>query len=70
MSGDVQVVMEPAFLGKEATALALGGISIRKLDEFVRAGDINPQVIAGRVVFTPEEIRRFAATMPAWEPRQ
>lgn len=65
----VQIAMEPAFLNKQDTCAALGRISIRKLEEEMRLGRINPQVFAGRVVFTPAEIRRYAATQPAWEPK-
>lgn len=65
----VQIGMEPAFLSKKDTCAALGGVSIRYLEEEMRKGRINPQVFAGRVVFTPEEIRRYAAEQPAWEPK-
>ncbi|MBE5496857.1 hypothetical protein E3G44_004362 [Mycobacteroides abscessus] len=62
------LIMEPVFLNKEETAAALGGISLSKLNELMKAGRINPQVLDGRVMFTPDEIRRFAAECPAWEP--
>lgn len=65
---EVQVILEPVFVNKEATMAALGGISLRKLNELMKAGRINPQVLDGRVMFTPDEIRRFAAECPAWEP--
>lgn len=64
-----QISMEPAFLSKKDTCAALGGISIRYLEEEMRRGAINPQTLAGRTVFTPEEIRRYAAEQPAWEPK-
>lgn len=65
----VQIAMEPVFLNKKDTCAALGGISIRKLEEEMRMGRINPQLFAGRVMFTPAEIRRYAAEQPAWEPK-
>jgi hypothetical protein len=65
----VQIGMEPVFLNKKDACAALGGISIRKLEEEMRLRRIHPQVFAGRVVFTPAEIRRYAAEQPAWEPK-
>jgi hypothetical protein len=65
----VQITMEPAFLNKKDTCAALGGISVRKLEQEVRRGRITPQVFAGRVMFTPAEVRRYAAEQPTWEPR-
>lgn len=63
-----QIIMEPVFVNKEDTLAALGGISLRKLNELMKAGRIVPRVLDGRVMFTPEEIRRFAAECPEWEP--
>ncbi|PKQ59815.1 hypothetical protein B5566_02705 [Mycobacterium sp. MHSD3] len=60
--------MEPVFVNKEATMAALGGISLSKLNELIKAGRINPQVLDGRVMFAPDEIRRFAAECPFLEP--
>ena len=65
----VTVALEPVLVDKETAAQALGNISIVKLEELMRAGRINPQIIDRRVVFTPDELRRFAAECPAWEPR-
>ncbi len=62
------LIMEPVFLNKEETASALGGISLRKLNELIKAGRIVPRALDGRVMFTPDEIRRFAAECPDWEP--
>lgn len=64
-----RITMEPAFLNKTETCEALGGCSIAYLDQEVRAGRINPQLCAGRVVFTPVEVRRYAAECPSWEPK-
>jgi len=62
------LIMEPVFLNKEETAAALGGISLRKLNELIKARRIFPRALDGRVMFTPDEVRRFAADCPAWEP--
>ncbi|PJE23633.1 MAG: hypothetical protein CK431_10275 [Mycobacterium sp.] len=65
---DVTVTFEPVFIDKPTAARALGNISVRKLEELIRAGRINPQVIDGRTVLTPDELRRFATACPSWEP--
>ncbi|DAZ90291.1 MerR family transcriptional regulator [Mycobacteroides abscessus] len=62
------VQMEPIFVGKKTAARALGEISMNKLNELIRAGRINPRILDGRVMFAPEELRRFAADLPSWEP--
>ncbi len=62
------LIMEPVFLNKEDTLTALGGISLRKLNELMKAGRIIPRMLDGRIMFTPDEIRRFAAECPTWEP--
>jgi hypothetical protein len=66
----VDVAVEPVFIDVKTTQRLLGNISRAKLNELVRAGRINPHMIDGRVVFTPAEVRRFAATCPAWEPKE
>jgi hypothetical protein len=67
---DVQVVVEPPVVDRSTTAQLLGGISIDKLDELVKAGEIAAKTIGKRVVFEVSEIRRFARECPAWEPRR
>lgn len=66
---DVVVSVLPLLLDKETTAQMLGGISVYKLDELVRAGRISAKQIDRRVVFEVDEVRRFAAECPSWEPR-
>jgi hypothetical protein len=61
--------LEPLFVDKKTAAQLLGNISLRKLNELMYAGRINPQMIDGRTVFAPAELRRFAAECPSWEPR-
>lgn len=65
---EVEVVMEPVFVDKATAAKALGNISQTKLKELMHAGRIHGVMLGGRVMFTPDEIRRFAATCPSWEP--
>lgn len=67
---DVAVTVEPEFLDKAATCAMLGGISPKKLESLMLAGEIVPRLIGSRVVFTVSEIRRFAAECPSWEPRR
>lgn len=64
----VVVAVEPAFLDKTAVCVMLGNISIDKLDQLIRSGDIIAQKVGKRVVITPDEVRRFAAECPSWEP--
>lgn len=66
----IPVTIEPEFLDKKATCAMLGGISVFKLDEFMRAGEIVPAMVGNRVMFRPSEIRRFARECPSWEPRR
>ncbi|WP_301119903.1 hypothetical protein [Mycolicibacterium fortuitum] len=63
------VAVEPVLVGKPVAAAMLGGISEFKLDELVRAGLIKAQRIDRRVVFSPDELRRYAAACPEWEPK-
>jgi hypothetical protein len=67
---DVTVVVEPVFVDRETAAQMLGGISIDKLDQLVRAGEIAARRVGKRVVFEPGEIRRFASECPSWEPKK
>lgn len=62
------VLPEPVLLSKRQAAHALA-ISIWTLDELVRAGQLAAKKLGSRVVFDPDEIRRFADNLPAWEPR-
>lgn len=67
---NVSVAIEPVFLDKETTCSMLGGISVDKLDEFLRTGAIAARTVGKRVVFEPDEVRRFAKACPAWAPRR
>lgn len=66
---NIAVAMEPAFVDRTTARAMLGNLSNSKLDELVRAGRITPQMIDGKTVFAPSEIRRFATSCPSWEPR-
>jgi hypothetical protein len=65
----VDISVEPVLLDKEATAQLLGGISVFKLDQLMKAGEIEAKVIGKRVVFDLDEVRRFAKELPSWEPK-
>lgn len=65
----VVISIEPVLIDRPTARQLLANISDRKLDELIRAGRITPRKIDGRVVFTIEEIRRFAAETPSWEPK-
>jgi hypothetical protein len=67
---DAHVAVEPVFLSKPATCVALGEISERVLEGLMRTGQIVPRTIGGRVVFPIAEVRRFADACPSWEPRR
>lgn len=66
----VNVSIEPEFLDKKSTCHVLGGISLNRLEELMRAGELVPKVIGSRVVFPVSEVRRFARECPSWEPRR
>lgn len=63
-----QIVMEPVLLNREEAAAALGGMSVWKLEELYKSGRINPRLLDGRVMFAPDELRRFANECAEWEP--
>ncbi|WP_396929197.1 hypothetical protein [Mycolicibacterium sp.] len=62
------VTIEPAFVDKPTACQMLGNISIDKLDQLIRCGEIIAQRLGKRVVITPAEVRWFAAACPSWEP--
>lgn len=65
---DITVNVEPALVDITTACAMLGGISRRALDGFVTRGAITPKRVGSRVLFQPDEIRRFAASCPDWEP--
>lgn len=67
---DVVVSVKPFFLSKPATCRALGDISMDRLEKLMRAGEIVPKTIGGRVVFPVEEVERYASEVPSWEPKR
>lgn len=64
----VNVAVEPVFVNKTVAASLLG-IGATKLDQLIRDGRLAAHKIDGSTVISPEELRRFAATCPAWEPK-
>lgn len=72
MSGNespAQICMEPALLNSKDAAAALGGISVRTLDELRKRGRINAKMNGRMAMYTPEELRRYAEDCPDWEPQ-
>ena len=65
----VAVTIEPELVDKQTACQMLGGISVDRLEAFMRAGEIVPRLIGKRVVFRVDEVRRFARECPSWEPR-
>ena len=64
----IVVAIEPVLVDFSVAARMLGGISERKLQDLVRDGRLGAQTIDKRVVFSVDELRRFATDCPAWEP--
>jgi len=65
----VDITLEPVLVDTNAACELLGGISKSTLDTLIIDGRITPKRIGTRVLITPEELRRFAATCPDWEPK-
>jgi hypothetical protein len=63
------ITIEPVLVDVTTACKLLGGISPRKLDDLVLDGHITPKRIGSRVLFTPEELRRFATACPDWQPK-
>ena len=72
MSASARAVAEtePLLYDRQQVQRLLGNISRTKLYQLVKDGQINPLRIGGKVVFTPDEVRRYVATLPSWEPRR
>lgn len=65
----IEITIEPVLVDVTTACELLGGISRRTLDALVRDGHLTPKTVGTRVLFLPDELRRFAATCPDWEPR-
>jgi len=53
-------LMEPLLVGRREAAKLLG-LSLRSLDHAVCRGLLKPRRLGRRVLFTPEELKRFAS---------
>lgn len=62
------VALEPALVDFETARQALANMSVGTLREEMAAGRINAQRIGKKVVFRPEELRRYAHACASWEP--
>jgi hypothetical protein len=65
----VNVTVEPALTDKETACLILAGIHPRKLMQLVEQGQLNARKLGSRTVFDVDELRRFAKSLPDWEPK-
>lgn len=69
MTADIAVTVEPALADKQTACTILGGIAARTLMSLVAEGEINARKLGSRTVFEIDELRRYAAQLPSWEPR-
>ncbi len=58
-SAEGEPPMEPLLVGRREAATLLG-LSLRSLDHAVCRGLLKPRHLGRRVLFTPEELKRFA----------
>jgi hypothetical protein len=65
----VNVTVEPALADKHTACRILAGISLRSLMQLVAEGRLNARKLGSRTVFEVDELRRFAASLPSWEPK-
>lgn len=65
----IVVSVEPALADKDTACRILGGIAQRKLMQLVADGVLNASKLGSRTVFEIAELRRFAASLPSWEPK-
>ena len=66
---DTTLITEPALVDLDTACQLLANISRDTLKREMRAGRINAQRIGAKIVFRPEELRRYAEARPSWEPR-
>lgn len=66
---DAAVTVEPALANKDTACRILAGIAQRTLMQLVADGQINARKLDSRTVFDVDELRRFAASLPSWEPK-
>ena len=65
----VNVNVEPALADKDTACAMLAGICPRALMQLVAEGHLNARKLGSRTVFEVDELRRFAASLPSWEPK-
>lgn len=65
---NITVSVEPVTVDKE-TACAMLGIGERMLMDLCTSGELNARKLRSRTVFAVEDLKRFAATLPSWEPK-
>jgi hypothetical protein len=65
----VNVNVEPVLADKQTACNILAGICPRALMQLVAEGRLNARKLGSRTVFEVDELRRFAASLPSWEPK-
>lgn len=65
----VTVTVEPALVDKKIACRILADIQPRTLMQWVAEGYLNARKLGSRTVFDVAELRRFAAALPSWEPK-
>ena len=63
-----EINVEPVLVDVPTACTLAGNISRRKLEQLAKDGRITPKMIDGKVVYPIDEIRRFAQSLPSWEP--
>jgi excisionase family DNA binding protein len=64
---DIPVTVRPVLVDKKTAAQMLG-ISLSTVNRMIDNGEIGPVALRGRVLFRVDELERFAAELPSWEP--
>lgn len=65
----ISVQVEPVLVDKITAAKVLGGIAERKLMQLVADGALTAVKLGNRTMFTMAELRRYATSLPGWEPQ-
>lgn len=60
----------PVLVDKRTAAGLLGGISVRALMNLLETNQLSARKLGSRTMFEVDELRRFAAALPSWEPSQ
>jgi excisionase family DNA binding protein len=64
----VNVTAELVLADKQTACRLLGNIAERTLRQLVHDGELSARKLGSRTMFELDELRRFAAALPSWEP--